>query len=332
MFRNNMLKYNDILSLLQQLTDEYMIVDEHSSTVSHQNMCIIHTNSEMCAAQGRFNCRWVEGVNDEPRTIEDVILIFQQLGPISKRIMNDMAKKQSMDSIIDVMTQLFEKGGAALGEYEIMKSRIRSRKQLVHENIRTNIITYIELKTDGMCKYITSNIERYVRKLAYELLYNSYKRYEVLQNNIKLVETKLSYNIYRNEQLLTHSDIKRSFYETLYSHHLSQRLFALDFFTRNSSMYANAKNKIVIEIEPLIDRTKPIFYLQREPSQIIHFRRIGEANFVIRQSLVERPIRHVNHMEAGQILHYIMRKNTPLTQLPTGIMTTNIDFHIILQQ
>ena len=51
------------------------------------------------------------------------------------------------------------------------------------------------------------------------------------ENNIKLVETRLSYNIYQNEQLLTHSDIKRSFYETLYSHHLSQRLFVLDFFT-----------------------------------------------------------------------------------------------------
>ena len=330
MYRNNMLKYNDILSLLQKLTDDYMIVDEHSSIVSHQNTCTIHTSSEMCAVEGRTHCKWVEEQTDAPRSVEDVVLLFQRLGPISKRVMDEKQNiMKSIDNIIDIIMKLFEKGGVALEEYEMMKSRIRARKQLVQENIRNNIMTYIELKTDGMCKYITSNVERYVRKLAYELLYNPYKRYEILQNNIKLVETKLSYNIYQNEQLLTHSDIKRSFYETLYSHHLTQRLFVIDFFTRNTSMYANTKNKIVIEVEPLIDRTKPVFYLQLEPSQIIHFNRIGENKFEIRQSLVERPIHHVNHIEAGKILHYIMRKNTPLTQLPLGKMSHNLNFRII---
>lgn len=330
-YRNNMLKYNDILLLLQKLTDDYMIADEHSSSaISHQNTCIIHTSAEMCMTEGRSSCKWEEGSKDTQRTIEDVILLFQHLGPIAKRIMDEKHKSlSSIDDVIHIMTQLFERGGTALGEYEIMKSRIRARKQLIHENIRNNVMTYIELKTDGMCKYITSNVERYVRKLAYELLYHPHKRTEILQNNIKLVETKLSYNIYRNEQLLTHSDIKRSFYETLYSHHLIQRLFVLDFFTRNSSMYANMKNKIVIEVEPLIDRTKPLFYLQLEHSQPIHFRQIGENKFVIRQSLMERPIRRVNHIDTGEILHFIMRKNTPLVQLPLGKISNNMDFHII---
>jgi hypothetical protein len=331
-YRNNMLKYNDILSLIQKLTDDYMVADEHSSSIpSQQNICIIHTSSEMCMAEGRLNCKWVEGnKKDTSQTIEDIILLFQNLGPISKRIMNEKHNiVKSVDDIIDVMTKLFEKGGTVLDEYDRMKSRIRARKQLVLENIRNNIITYISLKIDGMCKYITSNVERYVRKLVYELLYHPHKRYELLENNIKLVETKLSYNIYQNEQLLTHSDIKRSFYETLYSRHLTQRLFVLDFFTRNSSIYANTKNKIIIEVEPLIDRTKPLFYLQHEPSQRIHFSRVGENKFIIKQSLVERSIRHLNHLESGQILHFIMRKNTPLTQLPISQISKNLDFRII---
>jgi len=331
-YRNNMLKYDDIMVLLQKLTGDYMVADEHLSTIySQKNTCITHTSPEMCIADSRTTCKWVEGSNHHLQSMDDIILLFQNLGPISKRIMNEKRGiLTNADKVVGVMTQLFEKGGVVLEEYDRMKSRIRARKQLVQENIRDNIIAYIDMKIYGTCKYITSNIEKYVRKLAYELLYHPYKRYEILENNIKLVETKLSYNIYKNEQLLTHSDIKRSFYETLYSHHLSQRLFVLDFFTRNSSMYANTKNKIIIEVEPLIDRMKPVFYLQREFMRDVHFHRIGQNVFIIRQSLFDRPVRHVNHLESCEILHFIMRKNTPLLQLPIRKISNNVDFRILL--
>jgi hypothetical protein len=333
-YRNNMLKYTDIMVLLQKLTADYMIADEHFVSIHLQpNTCITHTSPEMCIADSRSTCKWEESANNpsQSKSMDDIIMQFQNLGPISKRIMNEKRSiLTNIDKVVDVMAQLFEKGGVVLEEYERMKSHIRTRKQLVQENMRDNIIAYIHLKIYGMCKYITSNIEKYVRKLVYELLYHPYKRYEILENNIKLVETKLSYNIYQNEQLLTHSDIKRSFYETLYSRHLSHRLFILDFFTRNSSMYANTKNKIIIEVEPLIDRMKPVFHLQREPSNNVNFHRMGQNKFIIRQSLVERPVRYVNHFEAGEIIHSIMRKNTPLLHFPLGKTSNTMDFNIIL--
>jgi hypothetical protein len=335
-YRNNMLKYGDIIVLLQKLTDDYMIAEEHSSAIPfHQNTCITHTSPEMCLADSRSTCKWEESANhpSQSKSIDDIILLFQKLGPISKRIMNEKRNTlTNTDKVVDVMSQLFEKGGMVLEEYERMKSRIRTRKQLVQENIRENIISYIDTKIYGICKFITSNIEKYVRKSAYELLYHPYKRYEILENNIKLVETKLSYNIYTNEQLLTHSDIKRSFYETLYSRHLSHRLFVLDFFTRNSSMYANTKNKIIIEIEPLIDRTKSVFHLQSEHSTGVRFHQMGQNKFIIRQSLVERPIRYINRLDAGATLHYIMRKNTPLSQFFSGKTSNTIELNIILPQ
>jgi hypothetical protein len=95
-------------------------------------------------------------------------------------------------------------------------------------------------------------------------------------------------------------------------------------------MYANTKNKIIIEVEPLIDRMKPVFYLQREFMRDVHFHRMGQNVFIIRQSLFDRPVRHVNHLESCEILHFIMRKNTPLLQLPIRKISNNVDFRILL--
>jgi hypothetical protein len=149
------------------------------------------------------------------------------------------------------------KKGKNLNKYKNIKEFILNNGGIVNEEktqeaFEHNIRNYLQNKYAyiGNCKFIFeigSENPEYIGKLSFvlkfldELIRNITKRDEILNNKIKFVNNRISYNYYNGEMFFTNNEIKLGFYDTVYCKTLRSRLKVQYFWTTMT-------NDIIIEI------------------------------------------------------------------------------------
>jgi len=139
------------------------------------------------------------------------------------------------------------KKGKNLNKYRNIKEFILNNGGVVNEDktelaFTDNIRSYLQYKYAyvGNCKFIyeigdenPENISKlsFVLKFLDELVRNVTKRDEILNNKIKFVNSRISYNYYNGEMFFTNNEIKVGFYDTVYCKTLRSRLKVQYFWT-----------------------------------------------------------------------------------------------------
>ena len=168
----------------------------------------------------------------------------------------------SMDEYVDrefpkAIQKYNIKKGKNLNKYKNIKEFILNNGGVVNDGktedaFEDNIRNYLQHKYayTGNCKFIfeigdenPENIGKlsFVLKFLDELIRNITKRDEILNNKIKFVNSRISYNYYNGEMFFTNNEIKAGFYDTIYCKTLRSRLKVQYFWTTMT-------NDIVIEI------------------------------------------------------------------------------------
>lgn len=168
----------------------------------------------------------------------------------------------SMDEYVDrefpkAIQKYNIKKGKNLNKYNNIKQFILNNGGVVNEGVsetafEENIRNYLQHKYayTGNCRFIfeigdenPENISKlsFVLKFLDELIRNITKRDEILNNKIKFVNSRISYNYYNGEMFFTNNEIKAGFYDTIYCKTLRSRLKVQYFWT-------TMKNDTVIEI------------------------------------------------------------------------------------
>ena len=171
---------------------------------------------------------------------------------------------------------------------------------------------------------------KYVRKIVDEILRNSIRRREILENTIKIVDTRLSYNVYPKEVFYTEKDIKNNMNElkTFYQLNRRSRLHVFNHFTKNSSKYFD---KIEVVENNLYIESK-----LRDNSYIL-YTNTGYIPFTIVGSQILNPgdenkIHNITILDNNELIFDIIRLNTPLDKFSINHITKNVAFKILQKE
>ena len=203
-------------------------------------------------------------------------------------------------------------------------------------NLDINITNklHIDYYRKGNCKLLILNDEKvefinskYIRKLVDELLRNPVRRQEILDNSIKIVDTRLSYNVYPNEVFYTEKDIKHNINElkTLYQLNRRSRLRVLNHFTKNSSYYYD--NLEIIENNQFIEqKLRNNDYSLYNISSIVPFTIIGTQVY---NPGDENKVHDIIILDDDRAILDIIRLNTPLQSYSINRISEGVSFKII---
>jgi hypothetical protein len=203
-------------------------------------------------------------------------------------------------------------------------------------NMDNNIINKLNIDyyRKGNCRLLLLNDEnvdfvhsKYIRKLVDEILRNPIRRREILDNSIKIVDTRLSYNVYPNEVFYTEKDIKNNTTElkTLYQINRRSRLRVFNHFNKNSSNYYD-KIEIIENNQYIEQKLRENNYSLFNVSGIIPFTIIGKQTF---NPGDENKVHDIIILDDNQALLDIIRLNTPLTKHSVNRISRDIPFRII---
>ena len=163
-----------------------------------------------------------------------------------------------------------------------------------------------------------------------EILRNPIRRREILENSIKIVDTRLSYNVYPNEVFYTEKDIKNNTSElkTLYQINRRSRLRVFNHFNRNSSNYYD-KIDIIENNQYIEQKLRENNYSLFNITGIIPFTVVGTQILNIGD---ENKIHDIIILDDNQAILDIIRFNTPLTSHSVNRISTDIPFQIIVKE
>jgi hypothetical protein len=261
-------------------------------------------------------CNWVDETND--LTLNEFIVKNKQ-------------------KIIDIIKS-FGSNQIAYNKY------INNLRKYIHQNgynwsddnMDNNIINKLNIDyyRKGNCRLLLLNDEnvdfihsKYIRKLVDEILRNPTRRREILDNSIKIVDTRLSYNVYPNEVFYTEKEIKNNTTElkTLYQINRRSRLRVFNHFNKNSSNYYD-KIEIIENNQYIEQKLQENNFLLYNLSEIIPFTIVGSQ---ILNSGNENKIHDVIILDDDQAILDIIRKNTPLTSHSVNRISIDIPFQIM---
>jgi hypothetical protein len=279
-----------------------------------EQTCSVHKIKNQCNSDPY--CNWVDETND--LTLNEFIVKNKQ-------------------KIIDIIKS-FGSNQIAYNKY------INNLRKYIHQNgynwsddnMDNNIINKLNIDyyRKGNCRLLLLNDEnvdfihsKYIRKLVDEILRNPTRRREILDNSIKIVDTRLSYNVYPNEVFYTEKEIKNNTTElkTLYQINRRSRLRVFNHFNKNSSNYYD-KIEIIENNQYIEQKLQENNFLLYNLSEIIPFTIVGSQ---ILNSGNENKIHDVIILDDDQAILDIIRKNTPLTSHSVNRISIDIPFQIM---
>ena len=254
----------------------------------------------------------------------------------------------SLDEFVDKNKQKILDIIQSFGTNEILRTKYINniRKYLQkngynwnEDNMDNNILNKLNIDyyRKGNCRLLLLNDEnvdfiqsKYIRKLVDEILRNPIRRREILENSIKIVDTRLSYNVYPNEVFYTEKDIKNNTSElkTLYQINRRSRLRVFNHFNRNSSNYYD-KIDIIENNQYIEQKLRENNYSLFNITGIIPFTVVGTQILNIGD---ENKIHDIIILDDNQAILDIIRFNTPLTSHSVNRISTDIPFQIIVKE
>ena len=346
---SNNYKRDKILNVIVELVRKYMTVDIISDDIKNNEnsidvleSCIEHNTRDECTRdpycrwkpkKEQNRMQWIETHRSESVTERDIAKYIKQNGDtISDNKENNLDKYWNLRFNNDGLEQYIQK-------YEKPYSKVKGIVDLaltksgyaISDIPSRNIRTYFEIKERGDCQLVIDKDDetiqnmQFVRRIVEEIVRNNIKRNEILNNKIKLVETRLSYHIYSGERFLTSSDVKMKLYDDIYCKELRNRLKILNYFTRNSSLYEFDVPEIMYS--GFVEKMKD-FKLVNKVEMRVDFDLDGEQLFKVPEIGRQHMVRILDEEETQRALHHIMVLNTPLDRYRLGDMSEGIDFTI----
>ena len=347
--QSNNFKRSEVLKIITDVVNRYMTVDvisdEIRKDVQHIDIlesCIHHTNQNECVSDPY--CRWkpneympredwIKQNRSKPLKDSDILHYLES---------NGEAVVDNRDINIDTYWGLrYDNRGLDeyIRKYDVPDSRFKRNVDLllkkngfaISDVSSQNIRVYIKMKERGECRLIVNKDSdeignmKFVRRIVEEIVRNNIKRGEILNNKIRLVETRLSYHIYSGERFFTTSDIKSKLYDDIYCKELRSRLKILNYFTRNSSLYEFVVPELMYS--GFIEKVKD-FRLLNKLDLNIHFKIEPNQLFIVPEIGRQHIVRILDNLETQQALHRIMVLNTPLDTYRIGHSSIDIDFTI----
>lgn len=347
--QSNNYKRSEILNIIVELVNRYMTIDiitddirKDETGIDILESCIHHNSRNECVSDPY--CRWKP---NEQTTREEWIKI-NRLKPLKDSEILDYLESNgevvsdSRDINVDTYWGLrYDNRGLDnyIRKYEVPDSRFKKNVDLllkkngftISDVSSQNIRAYIKMKERGECRLLVHKDSneisdmKFIRRIVEEIVRNNIKRGEILNNKIRLVETRFSYHIYSGERFFTASDIRSKLYDDIYCKELRSRLKILNYFTRNSSLYEFVVPEIMYT--GFIEKIKD-FKLLHKIDLNIHFTIEPDQLFIVPEIGREHLVRILDHLETQRALHYIMVLNTPLDTYRLGESSMGIDFSI----
>jgi hypothetical protein len=279
-----------------------------------EQTCSIHKIKNQCSTDPF--CNWVDETNG--LTLEEFIDTNKQkiLEIIKSFGTNEIAKTKYLNNI----RKYLQRNGQNWDDTNI--------------DININNKLNIDYYRKGNCRLLLLNDEnvdfvhsKYIRKLVDEILRNPIRRREILDNSIKIVDTRLSYNVYPNEVFYTEKDIKNNTSElkTLYQQNRRSRLRVFNHFNKNSSHYFD-KIEVIENNQYIEQKLRDNSYSLYNITGIIPFSIIGSQ---VLSPGDEHKIHDIIILEDQQAILDIIRLNTPLTSHSINRISRDILFQII---
>lgn len=251
----------------------------------------------------------------------------------------------SLDEFIDKNKQKISDIIKSFGSNEIVRTKfINNMRKYIQrngyswneDNIDINIINKLNVDyyRKGNCRLLLLNDEnvdfvqsKYIRKLVDEILRHPIRRREILNNSIKIVDTRLSYNVYPNEVFYTEKDIKNNTTElkTLYQINRRSRLRVFNHFNKNTSNYYD-KIEIIENNQFIEQKLRENNYTLYNVSEIIPFTIVGSQ---ILNSGNDNKTHDVIILDDNQAILDIIRLNTPLTSYSVNRISKDLNFQIL---
>jgi hypothetical protein len=280
-----------------------------------EQTCTVHKTKNQCSTDPF--CNWVDETNG--LTLDEFVDTNKQkiLEIIKSFGTNEIAKTKYLNNI----RKYLQKNGHNWDDTNI------------DNNINNKL--NIDYYRKGNCRLLLLNDEnvdfvhsKYIRKLVDEILRNPIRRREILDNSIKIVDTRLSYNVYPNEVFYTEKDIKNNTNElkTLYQQNRRSRLRVFNHFNKNSSQYFD-KIEVIENNQYIEQKLRDNSYLLYNVTGIIPFSIIIESQVLSPGD--EHKIHDIIILEDQQAILDIIRLNTPLTSHSINRISRDILFQVI---
>jgi len=281
-----------------------------------EQTCSVHKIKNQCNTDPF--CNWIDETNgltlDEfiDKNKQKILEIIKSFGT------NEIARSKYISSI----HKYLQKNGQYWDETN-MDNNI---------NNKLNIDYYRK----GNCRLLLLNDEnvdfvqsKYIRKLVDEILRNPIRRREILENSIKIVDTRLSYNVYPNEVFYTEKDIKNNTGElkTLYQLNRRSRLRVFNHFNKNSSNYYD-KIEIIENNQYIEQKLRDNSYSLYNISGFIPFTIVGTQ---VLSPGDEHKMHDIIILDDQQAILDIIRLNTPLTSHTVNMITKDVSFKIVVK-
>jgi len=347
--QSNNYKRSEILKIIVELVNRYMtidvITDEMKKQETHIDIlesCIQHNNQNECVSDPY--CRW----NPNEQMSRDEWIKLNSSKPLKdSEILNYLESNgeivsDNRDNNVNIYWGLkYDNRGLEkyIVKYDKPNSTFKKNVDLllkkngftISDVTSQNIKAYIKMKEKGECRLLVNKDSneisdmKFIRRIVEEIVRNNIKSSEILNNKIRLVETRLSYHIYSGERFFTASDIKSKLYDDIYCKELRSRLKILNYFTRNSSLYQYDVPEIMYT--GFIETIKN-YKLLHKIDLNIHFKIEPDVLFIVPEIGREHLVRILDPTETQRAIHYIMVLNTPLDTYRIGENSFNIDFTI----
>jgi hypothetical protein len=279
-----------------------------------EQSCSVHRLKNQCSADPF--CNWVEETQGQSLA-EFKEANIQKV----KNILSTLEKnRESITKYINNMRKYLEYNGRQWSDSD-MDMNINNKLEI--DYLRKGNCRLVLLDDENL-DFIRS---KYIRKLVDEILRNPIRRKEIMENSIRIVETRLSYNVYPNEVFYTEKDIKLNTAElrTLYQRNRRSKLRVLNHFTRNSSNYYNVVEPVENNqyIEQKLRDNSYTLYLN---SGLIDFKITGLERMVVSDV---HQTQNVVILDDNRAILDIIRKNTPLDSWRVNNVGKNIRFSVV---
>jgi hypothetical protein len=317
-------------------------IKNQENTIDILESCINHNNRDECVSDPY--CHW----KPHERITRDEWIKINRHKPISdldiSKYIQDNGQNVSdnRENNVDIYWGLrYDNRGLDeyIRKYQLPNSRLKKNVDLllkrsgfaISDTASQNIRTYIKIKERGECRLLVDKDAdeikdmKFVRRVVEEIVRNNIKRNEILNNKIRLVETRLSYHIYSGERFFTTGDVKSKLYDDIYCKELRNRLKILSYFTRNSSLYEYDVPQIMYS--GFVEKIKD-FKLLNVSDLNIDFTIEPDQLFIVPEKGREHLVRILDGADTQRALHNIMVLNTPLDTYRIGETSIGIDFTI----
>jgi hypothetical protein len=284
-----------------------------------EQTCSIHAKRDQCSADPF--CQWLDYTKDMDFD-KYKATHYKKIHSQFLQVRNSSTTDVNMLKYIKSVKKYVELNGRQW--YELTSD----------ENMEHNIQNKLEIDymRNGKCKLLLRNDEdvdfihsKYIRRLTDDLLRNPIKRREVMENSIKIVDTKLSYNVYPEEIFYTEQDIKQRTQNVkmLYSLNRRSRLGIMDHFTKNNS---NFKLDVIENDDIMLKKLRDTTYNIKDVTNLVEFNILPTEIFTVDSVYNYKNVKIVDKTRA---LHEILRVNTPLTKYFVTRVDKNVVFNIV---